>query len=162
MDSIDTRLIGFLMRDGRASFAELGARLGLSPAATGQRVRRLERQGLVKRYVAVLDPEALGVGLMAFVAVSLERPRDRAAFLKRVRSLPHVLECHHVTGDDDYVLKVRCRDTRDLEHVVSDGLKGMRGVARTRTTIVLRSEKDTTDLPLAEPPPRPGRRRRTP
>jgi Lrp/AsnC family leucine-responsive transcriptional regulator len=150
MDSIDRRLLSLLMARGRASFADLGQELGLSAAATAQRVRRLEREGVIGGYAALVDAESVGLGLTALVAVSLERPRDVPAFLKRVRALPAVQECHHVAGDDDYLLKVRCRDTRDLERLVSEGIKGQRGVARTRTTIVLSTEKDTTVLALPE------------
>jgi Lrp/AsnC family leucine-responsive transcriptional regulator len=162
MDSIDRKLLVLLMRDGRASFADLGAKLGLSPAATAQRVKRLERNGVVSRFTAVVDADAVGLGLTALVAVGLERPKDVPAFLKRVRALPAVQECHHVAGDDDYVLKVRCRDTRDLERLVSTEIKGQRGVARTRTTIVLSTEKETTELALPEAgggPVRTGRMR---
>ena len=126
-----------------------------------QRVRRLERTGLVRGYAAQVDAEALGLGLTALVAVTLENPRVVPAFLKKVKALAAVQECHHVAGDDDYLLKVRCRDTRDLERVVSEDIKSVRGVARTRTTIVLSTEKETTELAVPEPRvegARPGRK----
>src|SRR5205085_6230291 len=120
MDSIDSTALDVLARQGRISWADLAERLGLSPPAAAERVRRLEAQGLIRGFAAVVDPEALGYPLLAFVGVSLEHAKHRAAFLKLVEQLPQVLECHHVAGEEDYLLKVRCRDTRDLERLISD------------------------------------------
>lgn len=97
---------------------------------------------------ALLDPARVGLPLTAFVAVTLERPGSRGAFLARVETLPEVQACYHVAGDDDYLLKVRCRGPLDLDRLLSEELKGIRGVARTRTTIVLRTAKETTALPV--------------
>ena len=139
--------IDYLMANGRATWAELASVLGLSAPAAADRVRRLEERGVITGYAARVNPEAIGLGLTAFIAVTLERPAHRAAFLERVRALPEVQECHHVAGDDDYLLKVRCASARDLERIVSDELKGLDGIARTRTTIVLSTSKETVTLP---------------
>lgn len=145
------KALGALQMAGRESWAALGETLGMTGPAAAERVRRLEERGVIRGYAAVLDPGAVGAGLAAFVAVTLERPRDRAKFLALVASLPEVQECHHVAGDDDYLLKVRCRDTSDLERVLTDELKGLTGVARTRTTVVLRTVKETLAVPLSAP-----------
>ena len=113
-------------------------------------MRRLEERRRHQRLRRLLDPEAVGARLTAFVAVTLEHPRYRRAFLERVGSLAEVQECHHVAGDDDYLLKVRCSGTGHLDHVLSEELKGVPGVLRTRTTIVLGTAKETTVLPLPE------------
>lgn len=102
---------------------------------------------MITGYAALVDPEAAGCALTAFVAVTLERPVYRAAFLRRVQSLPEVQECHHVAGEDDFLLKVRCGGTGDLEHIVSEEIKGLDGIARTRTTVVLSTSKETPALP---------------
>ena len=148
MDSIDKQILAALMADGRMTWAELAARTGLSAAAAAQRVRRLERAGLIAGYAARLEPEALGAGLLAFVFVRFNDPRLRRGFLRKVRALPWIQECHHVAGDLDYLLKIRCSGTKELERIVSVELKDRCRAAETRTTIVLGSEKETTALPL--------------
>jgi Lrp/AsnC family leucine-responsive transcriptional regulator len=123
--------------------------LGLSAPAAADRVRRLEEKGIIKGYHAAVDPDSVGIGMAALIAVSLSSAAARERFLSQVRTLPEVLECHHVAGDDDYVLKVRCRDTRELEQLISCTLKSISGVCRTRTTVILSTIKETSLLPLA-------------
>nr|WP_255527162.1 Lrp/AsnC ligand binding domain-containing protein [Oculatella sp. LEGE 06141] len=96
----------------------------------------------------MVEPDAIGCHLTAFIAVTLERPEHRAGFLERIRELPEIQECHHVTGEDDYLLKVRCRHTKDLEMLISEQLKGLPGILRTRTTIALSTLKETPILPM--------------
>jgi Lrp/AsnC family transcriptional regulator, leucine-responsive regulatory protein len=148
MDAIDRKTVAHLQTAGRESWTRLGETLGVTGPAAAERVRRLEERGVIRGYAALLDPEAVGARLTAFVAVTLEHPKHRRAFLKCVESLAEVQECHHVAGDDDYLLKVRCSDTGHLDRVLSEELKGIPGVMRTRTTIVLGTVKETTVLPL--------------
>jgi len=136
------------MEKGRATWAEMAGRLGLSAPAAAERVRKLEERGVIRGYAALVDPEAVGLRLTAFIGVTLERPEHRAAFLSWAETTPEVQECHHVTGDHDYLLKVRCASTRALEDLLTDGIKGLPGIAGTRTTIVLRTRKETPVLPL--------------
>ena len=150
MNTDDTKTIAHLMANGRESWASLGELLGVTGPAAAERVRKLEERGVIRGYTAVIDPAAVGIGITAFVAVTLDRPRHRRAFLERVAALAEVQECHHVAGDDDFLLKVRCTDAEHLDHVLSNELKGMDGVARTRTTIVLRTVKETTVLPVGD------------
>lgn len=150
MDAIDRELVRRLMANGRATWAELGAALKLSPPAVADRVRRLEERGLLIGFAALVDPEAAGFGLTAFVAVSLREPADRAPFLAWVEGACRVQACHHVAGDDDYLLLVRCRGTRDLERLVSDEIKSLPGIVRTRTTIVLSTVKETVQVPVED------------
>lgn len=149
LDSVDSKAMERLARDGRESWADLGAALGLSAPAAAERVRRLQERGILRGFTAVADPEAAGFPVLAFVAVTLARQEVRAAFLEAVRRHELIQECHHVAGDDDFLLKVRARGMRDLEHLLSEELKGRLGVARTRTTIVLGTAKETTALPVA-------------
>jgi len=150
MDANDTKTLVRLQEHGRESWASLGEILGVTGPAAAERVRKLEERGVIRGYAATLDPGAVGIGITAFVAVTLDRPRHRRAFLDRVAALAEVQECHHVAGDDDFLLKVRCVDAEHLDHVLSNELKGLDGVARTRTTIVLRTMKETTALPLGD------------
>jgi Lrp/AsnC family leucine-responsive transcriptional regulator len=116
--------------------------------AAADRVRKLEESGVIRGYAALVDPEAVGASLTAFVAVTLDRPEHRKGFLKKVAKLAEIQECHHIAGDDDYLLKVRCRGPRDLDRVISEELKSVPGVGRTRSTIVLSTAKETPVLPL--------------
>jgi Lrp/AsnC family leucine-responsive transcriptional regulator len=149
-DAIDTKAMRHLMQDGRASWADLGTALGLSAPAAAERVRKLEDRGVIRGYAALPDPDAAGFPVLAFVYVTLVSQNARAPFLKAVRAHPLIQECHHVAGDDDFLLKVRCRGMRDLDPLLSDELKGRLGVARTRTTIVLGTVKETVALPIGE------------
>lgn len=137
MDATDLEILDALTADGRMTFSDLAERIGLSGPSTADRVRRLEAEGAIRGYAAILAPEATGADLAAFVSVTLESPRARDGFLTAMGEVPAVLEVHHVAGDDDFVLKVRCASTRDLESVISNRIKGVDGVARTRTTVVL-------------------------
>lgn len=149
MDEIDFKLIRQMMAQARITWSELASFLKLSAPATADRVRRLEERGVIRGYITLVDPKAVGCSLSAFIAVTLERPEHRTPFLQRVQALPSVQECHHISGDDDYLLKVRCRNTEDLERVLSDDLKSLPGLVRTRTTIVLSTLKETPVLPLS-------------
>ena len=149
MDELDFKILAALMRQGRMTWAELGSQLGLSAPATADRVRQLESKGIIKQFTALINADALGYGLTAYIAIALERPHQRAKFLERVQALPEIQECHHVAGEDDYWLKVRCKDTHHLDWLLSEQIKAIPGVMRTRTTIVLQTSKETTYLPVA-------------
>jgi Lrp/AsnC family leucine-responsive transcriptional regulator len=148
MDEIDRRALGILSCNARVSWAELAQELGLSAPAVAERVRRLEELNVIRGYAALVDAEAVGCALTAMIAVTLEKPTHRAGFQRWVRATEAVQECHHVAGDDDYLLKVRCASTGDLESLLSDGLKALPGIARTRTTVVLSTLKETAAIPL--------------
>jgi len=148
VNNLDYKILLALMANGRTTWAELAGLLQLSAPAAADRVRRLEERQVILGYTALINPDAVGCHLTAFVAVTLDRPEHRAKFLEMVQALPQIQECHHVAGEDDYWLKVRCHHTRELERLVSEDLKGLPGVLRTRTTIVLSTVKETPMLPL--------------
>jgi Lrp/AsnC family transcriptional regulator, leucine-responsive regulatory protein len=148
MDNIDKEALARLMADGRESWADLGEHLGLSAPAAAERVRKLEDRGVIRQFAAIADPTLAGYPVLAFVFVTLSSQARRKAFLTAVGRNASILECHHVAGDDDYLLKVRCRTMGDLDVLLSEELKGRMGVARTRTTVVLGSAKETTALPM--------------
>jgi len=166
LDAIDSKAMAALQQDGRASWADLGTALGLSAPAAAERVRKLTEAGVVRGFTAVLDPQATGFPVLAFVAVTLAAQGARTRFLDAVRRHDLIQECHHVAGDDDFLLKVRARSLTELEGLLADELKGRLGIARTRTTIVLETAKETARLPIGPPAaartarPRAARRRR--
>lgn len=149
MDAIDRTLLSLLATDGRTTFAELAERVSLSSPSTAERVRRLENTESITGYHATVDPAALGLDLTAFLAVTLDTPSARGAFLAAIDGVPEIVECHHVAGDDDYLLKVFAAGTRGLEALVSDTVKAIPGVMRTRTTIVLSTTIERPYIPTA-------------
>lgn len=149
MDELDRKILRFLMAEGRGTWAELGKLLRLTAPAAAERARKLQADGTITGYAAIVDPQKLGFPLTAFVAVSIGDQSKRTKFLRLAVRHEQIVECHHVAGEDDYLLKVRCRGTQDLDHFLSSTLKdGDLGVARTRTTIVLGTAKETARLPI--------------
>ncbi|SFL48801.1 Lrp/AsnC family transcriptional regulator [Pelosinus propionicus] len=148
VDKLDLKVVEQLMERARTTWAELGLILGLSAPAAAERVHKLEERGIIRGYCAIVDPEAIGYGLAAYIAVYLEKPEHRQGFLEFVQNTREVQECHHIAGDEDYMLKVRCKGTRDLERIVSEKIKSIPGVAKTRTTVILSTEKETPILPI--------------
>jgi Lrp/AsnC family leucine-responsive transcriptional regulator len=150
IDDYDRAILDALQTDGRIANAELARRLALSAPAIHARLRRLEEVGLISRYAAVLDREKLGFDLLCFVNISLQRhTREHVAlFRQRIQEIPQVLECHHVTGEYDYLLKVVVRNRKELEHLLMEELTPIPGVAHIHTSLVLNEVKAATALPL--------------
>lgn len=137
IDDIDLEIIDILREEGRITYTDLAGRTGLTGPSIAERVRRLESQGVIRSFTARLDPAAVGLTLTAFIAVGLTGSGDRAAFLDAVAAIDEVVECHHLAGEDDYLLKVHVAGTQDLERLISDDLRAVPHVARTRTMIAL-------------------------
>ncbi len=150
IDSLDRKLLAVLMAQGRVKWTALADEFGVSAPAIADRVRRLERAGIIKGYAAQIDPESVGFGLTAFVSVTLSHPQHRQAFLDYVQASCAVQSCHHTVGEGDYLLKVCCQSTTELEHLLSEEIKSLAGIVQTRTTISLRTVKETTVLPIEE------------
>ncbi|WGG46814.1 Lrp/AsnC family transcriptional regulator [Rossellomorea sp. DA94] len=148
MDAYDKKILDAIMHDSRLKWSDLAATIGLSAPATADRVNRLIEKGVIKHFGAILDAASLGSELTAFVAVSLERPEHRGPFLQLINELVEVQECHHIAGEDDYLLKIRSRNTKDLDRIISHEIKSLHGITRTKTTIVMDSIKESTILPL--------------
>lgn len=150
LDEIDRAILRELQANARISNAELGRKINLSPPAVHARVRRLEENGLIRRYVALLDPEVAGFEMLCLVNISMERHQrqDIERLKAAVRDMAEVLECHHVTGEFDYQLKVAVRNRKELERFVVDRLTAIPGIAHIRTSLVLSVIKTTTELPI--------------
>lgn len=148
LDDLDLRLLDALQRNGRATFAELGAIVGLKPPAVHERVKRLERRGHIRGYGARLDGPRLGYALTAFVSCYTSPDCDYDDFMRRLSALPEVCEVHSVAGEESYICKVVTRSTEHLDDLLGR-LKSMRGMGRTRTTIVLSTpyEREGISLP---------------
>lgn len=147
MDTLDSKAIQALANRGRMSWADLAQELGLSAPAAAERVRKLEEAGIIRGYAALVNASALGYGLVAFIEVIFGKTRHRKGFRKAIQQMPEVLECHHIAGEADYLLKVLARDPSHLDQLVGDRLRGIPGVLRTRTTVVLSTQKEVTFRP---------------
>jgi len=147
----DRRLLDLLQRDGNLTNLELAEKVSLSPSACLRRVRALEEAGVIRRYVAIVDPKRVGLGLMAFVNVKLEKrgrtPAD--GFARAVKDWPEVMACHSLTGEMDYLLRVQVEDLDHFSRFVMDSLLKHPGVLDVKSSFVLEEVKETTALPLA-------------
>ncbi len=150
LDEIDRRLLNALQQDARLSNVELARRVDLSPTGLQKRLRKLEDNGLIQGYVALVNREALGFDLLCFVQVTLYRHETEQVngFRQAIAVLPEVLECHHVTGEYDYLLKVLLRNRKHLESFLMEALTPVPGVDKIRTSIVLNELKATTAVPV--------------
>ena len=150
LDRTDLRLLALLQRDGRASNADLATQVNLSPSACLRRIQRLESAGVVAGYAARLDPQALGLGLQAFVRVQLEKHGAPGIerFVRAVQDWDEVVACHALTGDMDYLLHVYVRDLEHFSRFLLDRLLDASGVADVNSSFVLRTVKASSGLPL--------------
>jgi Lrp/AsnC family leucine-responsive transcriptional regulator len=150
LDRTDRRILAALQQDGRITTVELADRVGLSPTATSERVKRLIRDGFVRGFRAMLDPVRLGRGLMVFVEVGLDKttPDVFERFATAVRRAPEVLECHMVAGGFDYLVKTRVADMAAYRHFLGDVLLSLPGVKETRTYAVMEEVKTDGLLPV--------------
>ncbi len=143
-------MLEILQRDGRLTNLELAARVNLSPSACLRRVRTLEEAGVIRSYAAILDPKRVGLGLLAFVNLKLEKrgrmPTD--AFARAVKDWPEVLACHALTGDMDYLLRVHVADLDHFSRFVMESLLKHPGVLDVKSSFVLDEVKETTALPV--------------
>ena len=150
VDDLDEAILNILQQEGRISNVELGNRINLSPPAVHARLKRLEQKGFIRQYVALLDRERIGYDMLCFINVSLQLHQQEQVemFKQRMLELPQVLECHHLTGEYDYLLKVVVRNRKDLEQFVVNQLTPIPAIARIHTSLVLSEIKSTTALPL--------------
>jgi Lrp/AsnC family transcriptional regulator, leucine-responsive regulatory protein len=150
LDEIDRRILKALQRNGRMSNAELSEDVHLSPSACHRRVQRMEKEGYIRDYVALLDPRKLGVPTTVFVEITLRGQADEIldAFEKSVARIPDVLECHLMAGSADYLLKVVAENTEDFARIHRQYLARLPGVGQMQSSFALRTVCKTTALPV--------------
>ncbi|MDO6964771.1 Lrp/AsnC family transcriptional regulator [Rhizobium alvei] len=146
LDETDRGLLALLQKNDRLSLAEIGQELKLAPSTVNDRIKRLVRNEIISGFHAKVNPEKVGLDLLAFVFVGWNEPQVETAFLRKVAESDAVLECHHVTGAWNYLIKVRLANTRDLEKFLAQELKSIDGLMRTETLIVLSSAKEVSSL----------------
>ena len=150
LDPTDRRLLSVLQRKGRISNADLAEKVNLSASACHRRVQRLEMEGFISNYVALLDARKMGVPATVFVEITLATQADEVleAFEKAVQRIPDVLECHLTAGAADYILKVVAEDTEDFARIHRQYLTRLPGVAKMQSSFALRTVFKTTALPV--------------
>ena len=150
IDRIDRKILAVLQEDGRITNMDLADRVGLSPTAASERVKRLTRDAYIQGYSARLSPEKLGRGLLVFVEVKLDRtaPDVFDAFAKAAQRSPEVMECHMVAGGFDYLVKARVEDMTAFRRFLSDVMLTLPGVRETHTYAVMEEVKVTNRIPI--------------
>lgn len=150
LDAIDKAILSTLQTEGNISIVDLAKRIALSTPATHARLQRLKAQGYIDGYAALVNRERAGFDLMCFVHISLAAHTTEQVdkIRKAIAQMPEVLECYHITGEYDYILKVALRNRKDLERFLLDRLTPIPGMARIHTSLVLNEVKATTALPL--------------
>lgn len=150
LDATDRRILTLLQREGRISNADLAERIALSPSACHRRVQRLEAEGFIAGYVALLDPRKIGKPATVFVEITLNSQSDEVleAFEKGVSRIPDVLECHLMAGSADFLLKLMVEDTEDFARIHRRYLARLPGVAQMQSSFALRTVVKTTALDL--------------
>jgi Lrp/AsnC family leucine-responsive transcriptional regulator len=149
-DQLDHAILKELQMNGRISVADLARKIHLSPPAVHQRIKRLERAGVIRQYVALVDREAAGYDVLCFIRVSIQ-PHTKTLmndFQTSMQALPAVLECYHTAGSLDLLMKVLVRDHKELDHFISEYLMTIAGVERIETNVVLNEMKSTTAIHL--------------
>ena len=150
LDATDRRILMLLQKQGRITNAELSDQVNLSPSASHRRVQRLEGEGYIKDYVALLDARRMGRPTTVFVEITLQGQADELldAFELAVKRVPDILECHLMAGTADYLLKIVAEDTEDFARIHRQHLARLPGVAQMHSSFALRTVRSTTAIPV--------------
>lgn len=150
LDRVDRRILDTLQADARISNQELAKKIGLSPAPCWRRLRRLEEEGFISGYVTLLNGSAIGLPILAYTLVTLENhhPETVRQFDRLIQELPEVLECHSMSGANDYLLRIVAANMEAYEHFLSTRVLQLSAVRSVNTSFVLRTKKSTTRLPV--------------
>ncbi len=146
IDSTDAKILEALQRDGRASHSAIAEEVGLSQPSVHERIKKLEQRGVIRGYTALLDPQALDLGVLAFISARFDQWKTEEVAVS-IGEMPQVLEVHHIAGDDCLLVKVRCHSPADLERVL-ELIWRSGAISGTKTTIAFSSYKETTVLPV--------------
>lgn len=151
----DARILDVLQRDGRRSYADLGAEVGMTGPSAHERVKKLEARGVIQGYAAVVDPTAIGYDILAFSWITQAPGTTSADLTSAFAGIPEIEECHHITGEADYLIKVRARNTRDLERVLRQ-VQTTPNVFQTETDVVFSSGFERRALRVPSETDEPG------
>ncbi len=141
MDNLDIQILECLKKNARENASSISAKINLSVSAVIERIRKLESSGVIQQYSIVLDHQKIDMGILAFISIGIEHPKYNESFRQTVLNMRQIQECHYVTGDLDYILKIIACSTKDLEHVL-DEVKAIKGVSTTKTMVVFSTVKN--------------------
>jgi len=151
MDEIDRKIAIAVQQDGAAGLSDLAKVSGLSVSATAERLKRLEERGVVRGWHAELDPAEVGCPLLAFLRVAIRPGKEETAFRRALRKLDAVLECHQLTGEWSYLVKLRLADIGALDTLLAEEIRPLGGIERLSVEIAMATVKETVLLPVAHP-----------
>lgn len=140
MDLIDIKILEVLQDNARVSISELSKKVNLSLSAVSERLKKLEHSNIISKYTVILEPKLMGKDLSVIISIGLESTSDTQAFLDFVQTEPEILECHYITGEYDYMLKVTTTNTHTLE-MIMNRIKSFNGIKRTQTNVILSTTK---------------------
>jgi Lrp/AsnC family leucine-responsive transcriptional regulator len=141
MDNIDIKILDQLKENARVSASEIGEKVNMSVSAVIERIKKMENSGIIKQYTLILDSKLINQDVSAFISISLDHPKYNESFIASVLDHKRIVECHYITGDSDFLLKVVIDSTGSLEKVLND-IKSIQGVSMTRTLVVLSTVKN--------------------
>ncbi len=150
LDSIDLKILRILQDKGRITNLQLSQEIGLSPAPTLERVKKLESSGVIESYHAQINETILGIGIKAFISISLERQKvdSIVTFKEKIQSIPEIIECYQITGNADYFLKVVVKDIPSFEGLISNKLSQIEEIGQMQTMMILSKVKDSKVMPV--------------
>lgn len=150
IDDMDRKIVTILQENGRIAAAEVARRVEMAPSAVFERIKKLEERGVIQGYTATVDPKAVCLNLLAFILVRADERMTDVEAGRQIAAIPGVLEVHHIAGEDCYLVKVRTKDTESLGRLLRERIGSIPFVRGTRTTIVLETVKETSQLPVWE------------
>jgi len=145
MDSVDYQILKCLKQNSRANATTIGAKINLSTSAVIERIKKMEAAKIIKQYTTIIDHEKIGKDITAFISVRLEHPKFNEAFNQKVIKNDHIVECHYIAGDFDFMLKIMTSSGKGLEAILNY-IKSIDGVSLTRTLVVLSTVKNEISL----------------
>ncbi|HEX5392299.1 MAG TPA: winged helix-turn-helix transcriptional regulator [Rhodocyclaceae bacterium] len=150
LDKIDRKILDILQQDGRISITDLSERVGLSATPCAERIRRMEREGVITGYYARVNPQALGLSLLVFVEIKLSAKSGDVfdKVKKQLQYVPEVMECHLVSGDFDYLVKARIKEMGEYRRLLGEVLKKLPATAESRSYVVMEEVKESLYLPV--------------
>lgn len=152
LDEVDRRILSILQTKGNLSNVEIARTINLSPPATHARIKRLEKYGFIDLYTAHLNREKLGYGLLCFifVKISAHQTKELEPFESAIQKIPEILECHHITGEDDYLLKVVIKNTEHLKNFIRNKISSFPHISGIHTCLSYEEVKVSTQLPMKD------------
>lgn len=148
LDHTDLKILKLVQENAKMSYAEISEEIGLSVSSVNERLKKLQNKGVIQNYCSVISAEKLGLYTLAFVLILINDPKTEENFLQKINSLNQVQECHCISGDFSFLIKVRCESPSDLEQFLRKEIKLIPGVARTNSIVALATSKESFSLPI--------------